>query len=139
MTARVAPLALSLLTVATWALVLAIATARPDLFVAALPVLVVLATLARRRRAPEYALTHEISRDQLFEGESTVVTVAITARSALSFMELLEPLPADSDLASGRNRAAFALRPGQTVKMEVRGPVRPPRPARAGRGRRPHP
>ena len=68
MTARLTPLGLSLLTVAAWALVLAIVSARPDLFLVALPLLVAVATLALPRRAPEYALTHEISARSAVRG-----------------------------------------------------------------------
>ncbi len=122
MTARVTPLGLSLLGVTAWALVLGILTGRPDLFVVALPLLLALAMLALPVRAPDYALTHEISHDRLFEGESVTVTITLTARSPIPLVELLELLPAGSDLASGRNRAAFALRRGQTVRWsyEVR-------------------
>jgi uncharacterized protein (DUF58 family) len=115
-TARVTPLVLSLLSVAAWALVLAIASARADLFLVALPLLGALATLARPRRAPEYALSHEIESDRLFEGERTAVTVTIVARSAIPLMEVLESLPAGSEVVGGRNRALFALRAGQTVR-----------------------
>ena len=122
MTGRISPLTLSLLTVAAWALVLAVATARADLFLVALPPLAVLGALALNRTAPGYELIHHVSRDRLFEGESTAVSVTITARSAIPLMELLEPLPADSDLASGRNRTVFALRAGETAtwSYEVR-------------------
>jgi uncharacterized protein (DUF58 family) len=126
MTARVTPLGRSLLTVAAWALVLAILSARPELFLVALPLLLALAALALRPRVPDYALTHEISRDRLFEGEAATVTVVVTAQSTIPLMELLEPLPAGSHLASGRNRAVFALRRGQTVRWsyDVRCAVR---------------
>jgi uncharacterized protein (DUF58 family) len=102
--------------------VLAIASARADLFLVALPLLVPLASLARARKDPDYALTHEVSADRLFEGESTTVTVTISARSAIPLMEILEPLPAGSEVAAGQNRALFALRPGQTARWsyEVR-------------------
>ena len=55
-------------------------------------------------------------------------------------MELLEPLPAGSELASGRNRAASSRsRPGQTVRWSYEVRCAAARPARAGRGRRPRP
>jgi uncharacterized protein (DUF58 family) len=116
MTARMAPLGLALLAVTSWALVLGVLSARAELFLVTLPLLLALATLARPARRPAYALTHEISQDRIFEGESVTVTVTLTAQSALALVELLEPLPAGTDLASGRNRAAFTLRRGQTVR-----------------------
>lgn len=126
MTGRVTPLGLSLLTVAAWALSLGVISARPELFVAALPLVLALGTLALRPAAPDYSLIHEVSADRVFEGESLTVTVTVTAKSAVPFMELLEPLPRGSALASGRNRAAMALRPGGTARWsyELRCPVR---------------
>jgi len=126
MTARLTPLGLSLLTVAAWALSFAVLSARAELFVAALPLVLALATLTLRRSAPDYSLIHEVSADRVFEGESLTVTVTVTAKSAVPLMELLEPLPRDCNLASGLNRGVMALRPGQTAsfRYEMRCPVR---------------
>ena len=115
MTGGVTPLGLSLLTVAAWALSLAVISARPELFVAALPLSLTLATLARRRSIPDYSVTHRISADRLFEGERLTVTVTVTARSAVALIELYEPLPPGTALASGRNRAVLSLRAGETA------------------------
>ena len=122
MTARLTPLGLSLLTVTVWALPLAVLSARTELLVAALPLVLALATLALPLRIPDYALTHEISTDRVFEGDAVAVTVSVTTRSAIPLLELLEPLPQGSQLASGRNRALMSLRPGQTAsfRYEVR-------------------
>jgi len=126
MTWRITPLGLSLLTVAAWALSLAVLSARPELFVAALPLVLALATLTLRSSVPDYSLTHQVSADRVFEGEGVTVTVTVTAKSAVPLMELIEPLPRDCDLASGLNRAVMALRPGQTAsfRYEMRCPVR---------------
>ena len=126
MTAHLTPLGLSLLTVTVWALPLAVFTARTELFVAALPLVLALAALALRPSIPDYSLTHEVSTDRVFEGDAVTVTVAVAARSAVPLMELLEPLPYGSELASGRNRALMSLRPGQTAgfRYEVRWPGR---------------
>jgi uncharacterized protein (DUF58 family) len=126
MTWRVTPLSLSILTVTAWALSLGVLSARPELFVAAVPLLIVLATLALRAPVVDYVLTHEISGDRLFEGESMTVTIAVTAGSSVPLMELLEPLPSGGDLASGRNRSVVALGPGQTARWsyDVRYPGR---------------
>jgi uncharacterized protein (DUF58 family) len=126
MTWRVTPLALSLLTIVGWILSLAILTARPDLFMIALPIALVLATLSLRPGAPDYSLTHQVSRVRLFEGETLTVTVEVTAKSRIPLMELLEPLPPGGALVSGRPRAALTLRPGQTGRFsyEISFPVR---------------
>jgi len=126
MTARLTPLGLSLLTVAACALSLAVFSGRVELFVAALPLVLALAALALRPSIPDYALTHEVSSDRVFEGDSVTVTVSVTARSAVPLMELLEPLPFGTDLASGRNRAVMALSSGQTAsfRYDVRWPGR---------------
>jgi len=123
MTGRVTPLGLSLLTLAAWALALAVVTARPELFVAALPLVLVLAMAWRRGPVPDYSLIHEVSTDRVTEGESLSVTVTVTARSAVPFMEVLAVLPRDCEVTSGHHRAMIALRAGQTtsVRHEVRG------------------
>jgi uncharacterized protein (DUF58 family) len=126
MTVRLTPLALSLLTVTAWALSLAILSARPELFVAALPLALALASLALRPTVPTYAVTHHVSADRVFEGEGVTVTVEVTAASAVPLMELIDPLPPGSDLISGHNRGVLTLRPGQTAsfRYEIRCPVR---------------
>jgi uncharacterized protein (DUF58 family) len=123
MTGRVTPLGLSLLTVAAWAVSLAVISARPELFVAALPLVLVLAMAAARRAVPDYAVAHEVSAERVMEGENLSVTVTVTAQSAVPFLELLEILPRDCDVTSGRPRAVMALRAGQTASFsyEVRG------------------
>jgi uncharacterized protein (DUF58 family) len=115
MTGRLTPLALSLLTVTAWALSLGVLTARPELFVVALPSLIALASLAARPSVPDYTLIHELSTDRLFEGESATVTVTVTARAPIPLMEVFEPLPPGCHLASGRNRAMATLRAGRTA------------------------
>lgn len=117
------PFGLSLLTVAACAVWLALLSARPELFVAALPLALALAAAARRRPVPDYTVTHEISADRVTEGESVWVTVTVTARSAVPLMELVELLPRACEVVSGHNRALLALRPGRTasVRYEMRG------------------
>jgi len=123
MTGRVTPLGVSLLTVAAWAVSLAVLSARPELFVAALPLVLVLGMAALKRSAPDYSVVHQVSAARVIEGESVWVTVTVTARSAVPLMELVEVLPRDDGLGSGRSRALVALRAGQTTsyRYEVRG------------------
>ena len=126
MTWRVTPLTLSLLTVTAWVLSLAVLTGRPDLFVAVLPLALVLATLAVRPSAPDYSLMHRISGDRVFEGDTVTVTVEVTASTAVALLELYEPLAPGSLLASGNHRAVMTLRPGQTESWsyQISYPVR---------------
>jgi uncharacterized protein (DUF58 family) len=123
MTGRVTPLGLSLLTVAAWAVSLGVLSARPELFVAALPLVLVLALAARRRSAPDYSVIHQVSADRVLEGESVSVTVTVTAHSGVPLVELLDLLPRECEVISGHNRALVALRPGQAASFhyEVRG------------------
>jgi uncharacterized protein (DUF58 family) len=123
MTGRVTPLGLSLLTVAAWAVSLAVISARAELFIAALPLVLVVAIATRRAAAPDYAVAHEVSTDRLTEGETVTVTITITARSGVPLLELLEQLPPECELVSGRSRALVSLRPGQStsVRYEMRG------------------
>jgi uncharacterized protein (DUF58 family) len=112
------PLAGSLLTVAAWAVSLAVLSARPELFVAAVPLALALATAALWRVVPDYAVTHALSADRVMEDEPVSVTVTVTARSAVPFMELVALLPPECDVVSGHRRALLALRPGQTVAVQ---------------------
>ena len=115
MTAVVTPLALSLLGVAACALSLAVISARPELFVAALPLVLTLASLAWRRATPDYSVSHEISATRVFEGEGATVTVAVSARSPLPLIEVLAPVPSGAALVSGKNRAVLTLGAGETA------------------------
>jgi uncharacterized protein (DUF58 family) len=126
MTARVTPLGLALLTVAAWAVSLGVFFARPEPLVAAVPLALVLATLALRRPAPDYVLTCETSADRVFEDDCVTVTVSVTAKSPLPLLVLLGPLPRDTELASGRHRVVTALGAGRTAgfSYDVRCPVR---------------
>jgi uncharacterized protein (DUF58 family) len=126
MTWRVTPLTRSLLTVLAWILSLAVLTARPDLFVAVLPLALVLATLAVRPSPPDYLVTHRISSDRVFEGDTVTVTVEVTARRAAPLIELYEPLTAAGAVVSGNHRAVMTLRSGETARWsyEVSYPVR---------------
>jgi uncharacterized protein (DUF58 family) len=126
MTGRVTPLGLSLLTVAACAIALAVIFGRPELLVAALPLVLTLASLGRRRAAPDYSVVHRVSADRVFEGEAVAVTVTVTAVSAVAFVELIEVLPPGVALVSGRNRAVLTLRAGETatVRYELAGAAR---------------
>jgi uncharacterized protein (DUF58 family) len=126
MTGRVTPLGLALLTVASWALSLGVLSARPELFIATLPLALVLAMLALRPPSPGYSLSCETSAERVFEDDVVTVTISLTATSALPLVVLLGPLPRDTKLASGKSRAVMALRPGETASFsyEVRCSVR---------------
>ena len=114
MTGRVSPLALSLLAIAGWAVSLGVLSGRPEPLVAGLPVLLLLATLARPASRPRYGIEREISRDRIFEGDEVTVTMTITARSPIGSIELLGPRPAGSEVRSGSYRAVMTLGSGAT-------------------------
>jgi uncharacterized protein (DUF58 family) len=114
-TGRPAPIVLSMLTVAGWALSLAVLGGRPELFVVALPLALALAALARRPAAPDYAVTHRVSEQRVFEGDGVAVTVSVAAASAVPLLELLEPMPPGTRIAAGRHRAVVTLRAGQAL------------------------
>jgi uncharacterized protein (DUF58 family) len=126
MTARVTALGPALLSVAAWALSLGVLSARPELLIAAIPLAVVLLTLALPRRAPEYSVVCELSADRVFEDDGVTLTITIRATSALPLVILVGPLARDTELARGRQRAAMSLGPGETASFsyEVRCPVR---------------
>ena len=126
MTGRVTPLALSILAVAGWAVSLGVLLARPELFLVALPGVLVLATLGRRASRPACSIAHRISSDRLFEGDSLTVTVTVGARAPVALVELSGPLPPGAVLGSGRPRALMTLREGDTGEWsyDVRFPRR---------------
>lgn len=109
------PLVVSMLTIVAWALCLAVLVARPEPFVAVLPLLLVLVALGGRPCAPAYSVRHRVSTRRLFEGEEVTIAVSVTATSAVPLLELVEPLPAGTSVAAGQNRAVLALRAGQSV------------------------
>ena len=82
MTAAATPLALTLLGVAAWGLSLAVISARPELFLAVLPLVLTLASLAWRRACPAYSVSQEISDARLFEGAAQFDEIADAVRSA---------------------------------------------------------
>ena len=114
MTARVTPLALSLVAIAGWAVSLAVLSDRAELLLAGLPVLVLLAALARPAAPPRYAVAHELSTDRLFEGDTVTVTITVTAHSRIGLIELLGPRPPGSHVRSGHQRAVMRLAAGDT-------------------------
>jgi uncharacterized protein (DUF58 family) len=114
----VTPLAMSMLTAIAWAVSLAVLSARPELFLAALPLALALATVAARRSRPDHAVALRVSADRVFEGDAVTVTVEVTAESRLPLVEVLGPLPRDATLARGRQRAVLTLGPGETGTVE---------------------
>jgi uncharacterized protein (DUF58 family) len=114
---RATPLGLSMLRVAAWAVSLAVLCARPELFVAVMPVAVVLTLAALRRFDPHLTVTHAVSADRAMEGEAVTVTVTVTARSAVPLVEVLDVLPPECEAVSGRHRALFALRAGESGSL----------------------
>ena len=116
MTARVTPLGLSIMAVAGCALSLAVLSGRPELFVAALPLLLALVPLALRAPALDHRISHEVSRERVFEGERVTIAVTVAARAPIPLIELLGPLPAGSAVVSGRHRAVMTVGAGGTAR-----------------------
>ena len=126
MSARVTPLGVSLLAAAGVALSLGVLTGRPELFIAALPLLLALVPLALRAPPLDHRIEHELSRNRLFEGELVTVTVRVSAGAPIALIELVGPRPASGEIVSGRHRAAMAVRSGETAtwSYDIRFPVR---------------
>ncbi len=125
MRARLTPVALSTLRLVAVALFLGVLVGRPELWLVALPLLLRLLLSAIEPGTPRYRLEYATSATRLFEGGRLTVTITLTAESRVWLLELLEPLPPLLELASGRNRAVFALEPGQrrrwTYEVRCRG------------------
>lgn len=116
MNGRIGPAALPWLTLIGVALFLGFLSGRPELMLVAVPLCLPFLRAFRPMASPDFRLTHTVSSTRLFERERLEVTVQIVATSHLPAIELLEPLPRSARLASGANRAVFALRPGQETR-----------------------
>ena len=121
MSGRLTPLALSLLSLAAWTLTLAVFTARGELLIAVVPIAIVI-MLGSLRRRPDYAVEHRLSARRVFEGETITVTITLTARAGTPMVEVLDVLPRDCEVVSGRSRALVSLRKGRSaeVRYELR-------------------
>jgi uncharacterized protein (DUF58 family) len=95
------------------AVFLGVVSGRPELFLVAVPLVVVLLSARRVGRPPRYALTHEVSATRLFEGDRLTATVTLAAERPLPLVELLVDVPPPVMLASARPRAAFRLGAGE--------------------------
>jgi uncharacterized protein (DUF58 family) len=116
MTARLTPLALSVVTVGAWGLVLGVLSGRAELVVVVLPLLLGLFRIGRTSAAPALTLTREVSAARVFEGERVAITVTVSAERAVPLLELFEPLPPTLRVVSGENRGLFTLARGQKVE-----------------------
>ena len=128
MTARpsighITPFGMAVLIVMAWAVALAVLSARPELLVVTIPFALALATASLKRAGPDPQVSHGLSTERLNEGESVSVTVTVTAHTALPLLELLDVVPRECAVVSGRVRAVIALRSGETdgFTYEVRG------------------
>jgi len=120
---RPTALNLSLLTVAGWALFLAVLVARVELALAAVPPLVALVAGRRVTAPPRWRIHREVSHTRLLEDECATVTVTLAADGPLPMVELLEPLPPRARLERGSNHAFFTLPRGGEIRwtFELRG------------------
>jgi len=126
MTRRITGLGPAVLTLIVVALLLGVLSGRAELFLVTVPLAVRLFGGAPRAAPPRYTLTHEVSATRLFEGERLTVTLALTAETPLPQVEVLDPLPASAELASGSNRTVQAVDAGETARWsyELRFPER---------------
>jgi uncharacterized protein (DUF58 family) len=116
---RPTALNVSCLTLAGWALFLGVLTARADLILVAVPLIVAL--VAGRRTAPPATvqLARQVSADRLFEEQRVTATSTLRADADVSLVEVFEPLPPRVEVEAGRAHAFFRLRAGQEVRWEL--------------------
>jgi uncharacterized protein (DUF58 family) len=126
MNARPTAVALSLVSLAAWAIFLGVLTNRPELWVAALPLLAPLLVWSGEADPGSWAVALEVSADRLLEGDRMVVTITLSAKTRLPLIEVVAPLPSGLELASGHPRAIFSLAAGEQAgwQYEVRCPQR---------------
>jgi uncharacterized protein (DUF58 family) len=106
---RPTALNLSVLTLAGWALFLAVLSGRVEPALAAVPAIVALAAGRRLSAAPTWRISRELSSGRLLEDESVTVTVTLRADRPVPLVEVLEPLPPRAGLEQGSNHAFFTL------------------------------
>ncbi len=116
MTWRPTPLNVAFLTLVGWALFLGVLTARAELIVVAVPLVVALVAGRRTAAPPTWQLAREASADRAFEDECVSITLTLRADAPVPLVELLEPLPPRVQLARGSNHAFFTLRAGEEVR-----------------------
>jgi uncharacterized protein (DUF58 family) len=112
LTARLTPLALSILTLGAWGLVFAVLSGRAELVVVVIPALFGLLRRARLPSPDAWHITHAVSTERAFEGDRVVVTVTVRAERPIALLELFEPLPPSLRVVSGFNRGFFTLARG---------------------------
>jgi uncharacterized protein (DUF58 family) len=106
---RITPLALSMLTLVTWTLVLAVALGRAELILIAVPLAIRLVA-ATRAQAPRAVLVqHAVSAARVLEGDRVRVTVTVTATGTVPLVELFEPLAPTMQVLEGSNHGVFTL------------------------------
>ena len=113
MTSRLTPLTVSTLRLVALAVFLAVLVGRPELFLVALPLVLRAAATAFDRHPADYVVSREVSSGRLFEGDPLTVAVTVTAGSRVPVLELLVPLPAGVELATGSHRAVLSLDAGE--------------------------
>jgi uncharacterized protein (DUF58 family) len=111
-------LTLSFVTLVGWALFLGVLTGRPELMVAALPLVVALAAGGRGATGTVEPMTIErrVSTSRLVEGERATVTVSVRAGAPAPLVELLQPLPPLVWATQGRHHVFFSLRAGEEAR-----------------------
>lgn len=110
---------LAFATVAGCALFLGVVAGRPDLVVAAVPLVVALVA-ARLARAPSgWRLSHDVSAERVFEDDRVTVSVRLTAGTAMPLVELSLPLPPLVGVLRGGDRTCLALGAGEEARWSV--------------------
>ena len=113
---RLTPLALSVVTLTASALVLGVFSGRPELVVAAVPLLLGLLRRAPAHPPRDWRVVRTLSAERAVEGERVVVTLTVRAGAPVPLLELFEPLPPTLRLVAGSNHGFFTLARGQDVQ-----------------------
>ncbi len=122
MRSRFTPLNAAFVTLVGWTLFLGVLTARAELLLVSVPLLVALAAARMTAASGGYTLAHEVSAERVFEGDAVTVTVTVIGRTRVALLELLEPLPPLVHAHGRRNHAFFSLGAGEEIRWayEVR-------------------
>jgi len=106
------------------ALLGALAAARPELAVCALPFVLLPAFALASARDPRVRVTTEVERERLLQGEELELVLRVEADAPVARLEVALVLPPGLEVVGGRNPLAFRLRPRRVEEVRLRLRVR---------------
>lgn len=108
------------LLIASISLLVSVVAGRIELAVLSLPFFTALALSLLFDRRPAIRLNHEISSARLFENDEILVSMRVQALTDVPLLEILDPLPEDTQLVAGNNDVVTRVKRGETREFTYR-------------------